>query len=171
MGKVMEIVMETGVGAPGHENQSHRTALAKEERQRKLDEATRMFLGAAQVPSDGLAALAELVKNPQATSKRIAELQAATRRHDEAAAAARLAAEKLQRKENDFAVREQESTAKVEREQAEHAAWLLKERSEIEHERAAVAQLKVAAESDAKKAAELKTEMQRRMRVMEGSEK
>ena len=159
--------METGIGSPNNPSPNHFAALERAERERRKSEASRMLL-TAPPPGSDLAALAELLKNPQAVAKRVADLAEATRKNNEAAVSAQRATEKLQRAEQGLAQHKEDSAAEIERSRAEHAAWLLKERSEIEHEKAAVAQLKVAVEADAKKAAELKNEMTRRLRAMEG---
>ena len=93
----------------------------------------------------------------------------ANAKNEAAAAAARHAEANLKQAEKSFAAAQKASDDKIAREQSEHVAWLERERAEIETERKAIAKLKATAEVDARKAAELKNEMNRRLRVMEGN--
>ena len=161
-------IQENGIGSASNPSPNHLAALARAERERKKDEATRMLLSSPPLGSD-LAVLAELLKNPQAVSKRVADLTEATRKNEAAAALARRDTEALRQAEKNLAAAQKASADKIEHNEANHAMRLAAELASIEAEKAEIAKLKAAAESDAKKAAELKNEMTRRLKAMEGA--
>jgi hypothetical protein len=151
-------------------NANHAFWLAKEEQERKHAEVSRhMNLMSSPPPGNDLAALLDLLKSPQAVTKRLAQLVEQTTKAEAATAAARQEQEKARRAMADLAGNEAASTAKIERQEAEHAAWLLKERSEIEHEKANLAQLRAAVEADAAKAKELLTVHERKQRAYDAA--
>jgi hypothetical protein len=159
---------ETGVGSPGNENANHWMALKREEAERKKAEVSRMLLGSQLPPAgDALTGLVDLLKDPKATLKRVADLAEATRKSNEAAAAAQRETANLKQAEQNLSAVRKANDAAIERSQSERAAWVAKERSEIESEKKAVAALKAQAEADFAAAAKAKSIAERRLKAME----
>jgi hypothetical protein len=158
-------IQENGIGSPNNPSPNHLRALEREERERKKAEASRILLS----PGADLASLAELLKNPTAFTKRVSDLSEATRKNEQAAAAAKREAENLKHAERNFAMRQRAVDTEIERKQSEHSAWVAKERAEIESEKQAIAKLRAAAVADAAKAKAAAAEAARRLRIMEGA--
>ena len=158
---------EFGIGSIHNQTPNHLAALERERRKEKIAEATRMLLTSSP-PGSALDTLAELVKSPQQTARRITELKEAQKAHDESAAKAQARIEAAQHAEANLATKERAAAAKIEKDEADHQKWIASEKREIQAERATITRLKNEADADRVAAAKDRAEAQRRLRAMEG---
>jgi flagellar motility protein MotE (MotC chaperone) len=114
-----------------------------------------------------LRGLVDLLSDPKATKARIAELEGATTKHNEAAAAAQKAKRELRNAQ-------EAAAAEMERKEVEHRKTLSDERlalnaeinrrkNEVAKAEEAVRAAKAAAENDARQAVELRTRWQKKI--------